>query len=178
MRFLRVLMSILCSDLKLLVKKLFGCRIRFSLLNLVSPFAHLYTQNGGSISIDRKVGIRPNTEIKANGGGVSIGKKCFINKNCMVVAHEKIQIGDGTTIGPNTVIYDHDHAMDGKGYVSKAVVIGKNVWIGAGCIILKGVTIGDGAVIAAGTLVTKDVPEHTIVRGKIEYVYKKMVETE
>ncbi len=45
------------------------------------------------------------------------------------------------------------------------VVIGNDVWIGTGAIILDGITIGDGAVVAAGAVVTKDVPPYSIVAG-------------
>ncbi|WP_298236462.1 CatB-related O-acetyltransferase [uncultured Azohydromonas sp.] len=45
------------------------------------------------------------------------------------------------------------------------VVIGNDVWLGAGCIVLKGVTVGDGAVVAAGAVVTKDVPPYAVVGG-------------
>lgn len=45
------------------------------------------------------------------------------------------------------------------------VVIGNDVWIGHGVIVLPGVTIGDGAVLAAGAVVTKDVAPYTIVGG-------------
>lgn len=48
---------------------------------------------------------------------------------------------------------------------NKSVVIGNDVWIGAGAIILPGVRIGDGAVIAAGTVVTKDVECYEVVGG-------------
>ena len=48
------------------------------------------------------------------------------------------------------------------------VVVGKNVWIGAGVIILKGVTIGDNAVIAAGSIVTKDVEPNVMLLQKRE----------
>ena len=89
-----------------------------------------------------------------------IGNSCFINRNCMIVAHEKIEIGDGTTIGPNVCIYDHDHDGEG-GYKTKPVIIGKNVWIGAGCILLKGINIGDNAVKGAGTIVTTSIPSET-----------------
>lgn len=45
------------------------------------------------------------------------------------------------------------------------VVIGHDVWIGHGAIILPGRTIGNGAVIAAGSVITKDVPAYAIVAG-------------
>src|SRR5690625_666351 len=45
------------------------------------------------------------------------------------------------------------------------VIIRKNVWIASNATILPGVTIGDNAVVAAGAVVTKDVPENTVVAG-------------
>lgn len=45
------------------------------------------------------------------------------------------------------------------------VVIGNDVWIGYGAILLAGVTIGDGAIIGAGAVVTKDVPAYSIIGG-------------
>jgi len=44
-------------------------------------------------------------------------------------------------------------------------IVGNDVWMGVGCIVLDGLTIGDGAVIAAGAVVTKDVPPYAIVGG-------------
>ena len=41
---------------------------------------------------------------------------------------------------------------------AEKIVIGDDVWIGAGAIVLPGVTIGEGAIIGAGAVVTKDVP--------------------
>jgi len=45
------------------------------------------------------------------------------------------------------------------------VIIGDNVWIGMGAVILKGVTIGDNSVVAAGAIVTKSVPPNVVVAG-------------
>ncbi len=53
------------------------------------------------------------------------------------------------------------------------VTIGENVWIGAKCLILKGVTIGNNAVIAAGSVVTRSVPENTLVGGNPARVIKR-----
>jgi len=48
---------------------------------------------------------------------------------------------------------------------TKEVIIGNNVWIGNNVLILKGVSIGDNAIIAAGSVVTKNVPEGSVVAG-------------
>lgn len=46
-----------------------------------------------------------------------------------------------------------------------AAVIGHDVWLGAGAIVLRGVTVGDGAVVGAGSVVTRDVPPYAVVAG-------------
>lgn len=48
---------------------------------------------------------------------------------------------------------------------NKGIVIGNDVWIGAGAIILPGVTIGNGAIIGAGAVITKNVPDYAVVAG-------------
>ncbi len=150
------------SDVGLLIRKLCGCKLNFQYISMVEFGVSIKTRDNGIIQLGKTTAIRNNTELSATGGLVSIGNKCFINKNCMIVAHEKIMIGDETTIGPNVCIYDHDHDNNG-GYKTAPVIIGKNVWIGAGCIVLKGVVIGDNAIIGAGTVVTHDVSGGTLV---------------
>lgn len=49
--------------------------------------------------------------------------------------------------------------------LKKPTILGNDVWVGAGAIILKGVTVGHGAVIAAGSVVSKDVPPYAVVGG-------------
>jgi acetyltransferase-like isoleucine patch superfamily enzyme len=52
-----------------------------------------------------------------------------------------------------------------QGVKRQAVNIGNNCWLGAGSTILAGVVIGNGCVIAAGSVVTKSIPENSIVAG-------------
>ncbi len=53
---------------------------------------------------------------------------------------------------------------DGEGN-KKEIIIGSDVWIGAGCTIVGGVHIGDGAVIGAGAVVAKNIPPYAIAVG-------------
>lgn len=57
-------------------------------------------------------------------------------------------------------IYHFEETQD-----DKPIFIGNDVWIGEGCIIKPGVTIGDGAIVAAHSIVTKDVPNYSLVAG-------------
>lgn len=144
---------------------------------LVSPRATLELDKESRLSIEPKfmmesssyLGVRANAE-------VNIGKTVYINRNCVIVSHEKIQIDDGVQIDPNVCIYDHDHDLKNRGnIVAKPIHIKKNVWISAGVTILKGVTIGENAVIAAGCVVTSDVPDNVILTQKRSNQLKHLV---
>ena len=114
------------------------------------------------------------------GKNLKIGRNVFINSCCQFQDQGGITIGDGTLVGPKTVIATLNHHQNPSkraNLIPKPVVIGKNVWIGANVTILPGVTIGDGAIIAAGAVVNKDVRENTIVGG-VPAKYIKDVDTE
>jgi acetyltransferase-like isoleucine patch superfamily enzyme len=51
--------------------------------------------------------------------------------------------------------------------------IGRDVWVGSGSCILPGVTIGDGAVIGANSVVTQNIPPHSVVAGIPAHIVKK-----
>lgn len=84
-----------------------------------------------------------------------------------------VSIGENVMMGPECMIYTrnhesarHDIPMIEQGFTStKPVVISDDVWIGSRVTILPGITIGRGAIIGAGAVVTKNVPEYTIVGG-------------
>lgn len=179
MKYLYYAVSVVLSDVFLLLRFFCGKKIHFNLISLVSPLATLKTlSKKGMIIIGRKTAIRTNTELSANGGRIIIGNNCFVNRNCMIVSHESIIIGNNTTIGPNVCIYDHDHNYKKSGdkfYVSKPIVIGNNVWIGAGAIILKGSIIGDNSVIGAGTIVSDCIDSDSLVYLERKNVIRKII---
>jgi serine acetyltransferase len=91
--------------------------------------------------------------IRASGGNIFIGKNTLIAQFVSVIAtNHTFKKGQDTKFLP----WDQTR---------KDVVIGDNVWIGAGAIILPGVRIGHGAVVAAGSVVTKDVEPCSIYAG-------------
>lgn len=91
----------------------------------------------------------------------------FFNSNIKIRCHERIEIGENVAISHDVTIMDSDaHEGLWEGYEkTKPIKIGNHVWIGTRVTILKGVTIGDNAIIAAGSVVTKDIPNNTIVAG-------------
>lgn len=120
--------------------------------------------------------VGPNTYVQppfyANWGGahVHFGEWVYANFNLTLVDDGHIYIGDHTMIGPNVTIATAGHPIlpelrEKEMQYNVDVKIGRNVWIGAGAIIVPGVTIGDNTVIGAGSVVTKDIPANVVAVG-------------
>ena len=113
---------------------------------------------GGRLSVGKLLKIRSGGKLRVRKNAVvKIGDKFSMSNNCMLVSRESITVGDNVILGPNVLIYDHDHdyrsgSVDGEAYKTSPVKIGNNVWIGANVMILRGTEIGDNCVVAAGTV--------------------------
>lgn len=108
----------------------------------------------------------------ANWGGkhVHFGNNVYANFNLTLVDDTHIYVGDCVMFGPNVTVATAGHpilpALREKAYqYNMSVHIGRNVWIGAGALILPGVTIGENTVIGAGSVVTKDIPANVVAVG-------------
>lgn len=114
------------------------------------------------------------------GNNIYFGNNCEVNMNCTFLDDNKIVIGDNALIAPNVQIYTAYHPTsaaerfgapkpDGTFEFCKTqtapVIMGNQVWIGGGAILLPGVTIGDNVVIGAGSVVTGDIPDNVIAYG-------------
>lgn len=115
----------------------------------------------------------PNAEIE-------IGDRAEFSNNVVVVSRTSIKIGDDFLCGDGVRIMDSDfHEIDpesrhhGPGKTSP-VVIGNNVWLGSGVMVLKGVTIGDHSVIAPGSVVSKSIPSRVVAGGVPARVIKEI----
>lgn len=102
------------------------------------------------------------------GKHTKIGKNVFINFDCTFLDLGGITIEDGVLIAPKVSLLSEGHPIEPEERHSLTVGhvhIKKNAWIGANATILQGVTIGENAVVASGAVVSKDVPDNTIVGG-------------
>jgi acetyltransferase-like isoleucine patch superfamily enzyme len=104
---------------------------------------------------------------------IEIGSGCFLNKNVMLAAQERIEIGDHVMLANNCFVGDADHRYDDpetpitqQGFAARGPVrIGSNVWFGVNCVVTGGVSIGDRAVIGANSVVTRDIPANAVAAG-------------
>ena len=133
---------------------------------LIFLFKANYIKEYGFVRIPFNIQIwSPNKDMQF-GHRVQFGNRCVIQSD--------LKIGDNVLIAENvSFIGRNDHKYNivgrtiwnsGRG-VDKKTIIGNDIWIGHGAIVLAGVKIGDGALIAAGSVVIKDVLPYTIVAG-------------
>jgi acetyltransferase-like isoleucine patch superfamily enzyme len=113
-----------------------------------------------------------------------IGDRVFIGYNAILSAAKSIRIGDDTMLAGNVKIFDNiSHPLSPRRRLahesfsldeSAPVVIGRNVWIGDGAVIMRGVTIGDNSIVAASAVVTRSVPPNTLVAGNPAVIKKEI----
>jgi acetyltransferase-like isoleucine patch superfamily enzyme len=118
----------------------------------------------GPIKPCKLITLKPASEI-------IIGHNVGISGSILVAAN-KIEIGNNVMVGINCSIFDNDFhdsnpqkRMSDKSPPSRPVIIKDNVFIGANCLILKGVKIGQNCAIGAGSVVMTDIPANSIAIG-------------
>lgn len=124
------------------------------------------------------------------GDNIYIGNNVSINYRCILIACNRINIGNDVLIAPGVQLNTASHPVELDNRLTpdwdptsgeyrwrtyaKPITIGNGCWIGANSTIIAGVTIGDGAVVAAGAVVTKDVAPRTLVGGVPAKVIKNL----
>jgi acetyltransferase-like isoleucine patch superfamily enzyme len=120
---------------------------------------------GSGSVIERNVSISDPSKI-------CIGTNVLIQSNVIINSCGGLYIGNYIRIGLNTKIitFSHNYLTSAslpydKKLILKPVVIRDFVWIGWDVVIMPGVELGEGSIISAGSVVTKDVPEYSVVLG-------------
>lgn len=144
--------------------------------SMVYAFSNLY---GCTIGQRTKIG----TFVEVQRGAV-IGCDCKISSHSFIC--EGVTIEDGVFVGHNvTFINDrYPRATNAGGslqtdvdWTLETTTVKAGASIGSSATILCGVTIGEGAVVGAGSVVTKDVPSHTIVAGNPARIIRRVEES-
>lgn len=137
-----------------------------------------------NISFGDEIYIVDGAVLRADDGTIITGDKFAVNGNARIIADcgGKIIIGNSVMIGPNTVIRASNHQFKDvsediwlQGQTGGVIIIGDDVWVAANVVILPGVKVGSHSVIAAGAVVTKDVPEYSVVAGVPAKLIQKRV---
>ena len=117
------------------------------------------------ITVGRYTYGHPNLLVWEKKDRIEIGNFCSIGDQVTILGGGEHR-PDWVTTYPFRIAFGEDKAYrDGHPRTKGPVLIGSDVWIGFGSIILSGVRIGDGAVIGAGSVVTKNIPPYAIAAG-------------
>jgi acetyltransferase-like isoleucine patch superfamily enzyme len=186
LQFLQIF-STLIMRVELSIKKInYGKGVRFwgrsllvrypqSIIQIGNKCSFRSDESSNMIGVTRKCTISTHSKTAI----ISIGTNCGFS-GTSIGANEKVVLGNDVLCGANTLITDFDwHGINlnerrtSKGD-SKAIIIGNNVFIGYGSVVLKGVTIGDNSVIGANSVVTRDIPANVIAGGNPCKVIKNL----
>ncbi len=129
---------------------------------------------GNDILVGRSTILSCNEAVIETGDLISIGPFCFF------ASKGGIRLGSGVSIGSGThlmagghVSADPEVAILKQARTALGITVEDNVWIGSGTKVLDGVTIGRNSIVAAGSVVSKDVPEYSVVMGNPARVIEK-----
>jgi acetyltransferase-like isoleucine patch superfamily enzyme len=116
------------------------------------------------------------------GRNIELGDGVFLNRDVMLDDRAALTIGDHSMIAAGVVIETHTHAYDDfsvpfphGGRIPAPVHIGSNTLLGYKVAVMAGVSIGNRCIVAANSVVTKDVPDQTIVGGVPARIIKTIV---
>lgn len=157
------------------------------------------TDNKIRVTIGDDCLITGNYYFETGTGSIKIGDRVFIGGSTFVCV-DYIEIGNDVLFSWGCTVVDNNshsliatertndvldwkkgieegktgHYKDWTNVKYKPVIIRDKAWIGFNVIILKGVTIGEGSIVGAGSVVTKDVPDWTVVAGNPAKVVRRL----
>lgn len=142
-------------------------------VKLVNYYNYSHVQPLRKVTLGPGAGISPNAAF-SNPERITAGRGFKLGARCHLWAGPstgRIIIGDDVLFGPDIMVtaagyrFNDGHPVTKQAMDEADVVIGNDVWIATGAVILPGVTIGDGAIIAAGAVVNRDIPPMAIAAG-------------
>jgi acetyltransferase-like isoleucine patch superfamily enzyme len=89
-----------------------------------------------------------------------VRRSLAVSGGCYINAADGLSIGKGTIWAPNVAIVSQDHGRDNLDDAppTGGIRIGRDCWLGFGCIIMPGVVLGDRTIVGANAVVTQSFP--------------------
>lgn len=134
------------------------CRMRFKSFDDTAEFrAGAYAVGCSRIILGARVVVRP--------GCMFFGESGTLEES--IVIEDDVMLGSGVHIYINNHRFDRmDIPLIDQGYYPDSpVLLKRGCWVGANTVILPGVTVGENSVVGAGSVVTRSVPDGTVVAG-------------
>ena len=103
----------------------------------------------------------------------------FLNYGVDIIDTSPVYFGNNVRVGPHTCLACTGHSIDYQQrrqgvVISKPILIGDDVWLGANCFVKGGIKIGKHSVIGAGSVVTRDIPSNVVAFGSPCRVHRKI----
>jgi acetyltransferase-like isoleucine patch superfamily enzyme len=132
---------------------------------------HFYLEPGAEIWIGEGAWLR--TELGEvhlcayAGARLHVGPESLLNA-CHLSAKRELTLGRRVFVGPGSRVFDADqHDLDdARSERVEPVSLGDHAWVASDCTVTRGVRIGAHSVVGARSLVTRDVPPHTLAFGQ------------
>ena len=137
----------------------------------------------GRLEIGPHTLLEPHVWITAPGQArIRIGTGTFLNIGVMIASLDLVEIGDHCMFANGCFVTDGNHRFDDssrpvpwQGFTTKGPTrVHDNVWCGVNVVITSGVTIGERCVIGANSVVTSDIPPHSIAAGAPARVLRRI----
>lgn len=154
-----------------LIRSIFDPRAAAHALKVLNYYNYTHAAELRAISRGKEVRISPVASF-ANGRNIVLGDRVRIGAGCSLWAGNgtaRIVLGDDVMLGPNVMLTTSNYRFnDGAPIHAQLmneadVIVGRDVWIGYGAVLLAGARIGEGAVIGAGAVVRGEIPAYAVV---------------
>jgi lipopolysaccharide O-acetyltransferase len=152
-----------------------GAFASFGARSVLQPPVRLVGERSIAVGADVWVGGGSWLQSLSDGAGISleIGDGTSIAGNCVLSAAHSVRVGKKVLFARGVYVSDHIHRYDDttravldQGITRvQPVEICDGAWLGENVVVCPGVRIGRGAVIGANSVVTEDVPDHSVAVG-------------